>query len=64
MYNTLLRINYFPRDWKIGEAVYFLKGNKPPELATSYRPISLLSVFGKVFEKNNSKKIKLLSKRS
>lgn len=51
MYNTLLRINYFPRDWKIGEAVYFLKGNKPPELATSYRPISLLSVFGKVFEK-------------
>lgn len=46
-----MKINYFPEDWKIGEAVYFLKGDKSPDLATSYRPISLLSVFGKVFEK-------------
>lgn len=51
MYNSLLRINYFPREWKVGELVYFLKGNKDPTQATSYRPISLLPIFGKIFEK-------------
>lgn len=51
MYNSLLHLNYFPEPWKIGEAVYFLKKGKPPEETSSYRPITLLPVFGKVLEK-------------
>lgn len=51
MYNSLLYLNYFPKAWKIGELVYFLKPGKPPDDPGSYRPISLLPIMGKVFEK-------------
>lgn len=51
MYNSLLRINYFPTDWKTGEIVYFLKTHKPPDDYNSYRPVTLLPTFGKVFKK-------------
>lgn len=30
MYNSLLQLNYFPKDWRVGELVYFLKHGKPP----------------------------------
>lgn len=51
MFNALLKLNYFPTIWKKGELVYFLKKNKNPELADSYRPITLLPFFGKIYEK-------------
>lgn len=51
MYNAALDLNYFPLDWKRRELVYFLKPNKKPEKPDSYRPILLLPVFGKVYEK-------------
>ena len=57
LYNNLLELNYFPDAWKIGELVYFKKEGKPAALATSYRPITLLPVLGKVFEKLILKRI-------
>lgn len=51
MYNTLLDLNYFPSDWKLGELVYFRKEGKPNNLSSSYRPITLLPIFGKILEK-------------
>lgn len=57
MCNQALQLNYFPQDWKKRELVYILKNNKPPEESSSYRPISLLSVFVTVFEKLLLKRI-------
>ena len=51
MFNTLLDLNYFPTAWKKGELVYFKKEGKPDGIASSYRPITLLPILGKVFEK-------------
>lgn len=51
MCNKLLHLNYFPNDWKIDELVFSLKLRKPTKEADSYRPIALLPIFGKVFEK-------------
>ena len=57
MYDSLLALNYFPRAWKEGELVYFRKEGKPPHLPTSYRPITLLPILGKIFEKLILKRI-------
>lgn len=51
MYNTLTKLNYFPDKWKIGEVVYFHKKGKPVDEPSSYRPITLLPIFGKILEK-------------
>ena len=41
-------IGYFPNAWKISKLVPILKPGKPRELPPSYRPISLLSILGKL----------------
>ncbi|GFV69687.1 RNA-directed DNA polymerase from mobile element jockey [Trichonephila clavipes] len=48
--NKILKFNHFPDNWK--EAIIFPinKPGKDPHLATSYRPISLLSTIGKLTE--------------
>ncbi|GFV82572.1 probable RNA-directed DNA polymerase from transposon BS [Trichonephila clavipes] len=48
--NKILKFNHFPENWK--EAIIFPinKPGKDPHLATSYRPISLLSTIGKLTE--------------
>lgn len=50
MMNSLLRIQKFPNEWKTARLVLILKGGKPPEKMTSYRPLCLLSTLGKLFE--------------
>ena len=51
IYNAVLRLSYFPLLWKFSKIILFPKPNKPPDLVTSYRPISLLPFFGKVLER-------------
>ncbi|GFW52963.1 probable RNA-directed DNA polymerase from transposon X-element [Trichonephila clavipes] len=48
--NKILKFNHFPDNWK--EAIIFPinKPGKDPHLATSYRPISLLSTISKLTE--------------
>lgn len=51
LFNICLILNYFPTTWKCAKVFPLLKPGKPASAATSYRPISLLSTLGKVFEK-------------
>jgi len=57
IYNAALRLSYFPTTWKSSVIVTVLKPGKPPEQPSSYRPISLLPVLGKILEKVILKRI-------
>jgi hypothetical protein len=37
--------------WKVAEIIMIQKPGKPPNEKTSYRPISLLPIVSKIFEK-------------
>lgn len=49
--NAALRLKHVPRAWKIAKLIVILKPGKPPEDPSSYRPISLISIIAKIFEK-------------
>jgi len=49
--NALLRQGFFPPQWKVVQIIMIQKPGKPAELAESCRPISLLPVLSKLFEK-------------
>lgn len=51
LYNAALRLRYFPTQWKKAQVIVLPKPGKPPHDPASYRPISLLPIMGKVFEK-------------
>lgn len=49
--NASFRLHYVPSMWKVAEVIMIQKPGKPPHEASSYRPISLLPILSKVFEK-------------
>lgn len=49
--NAVIRLKYVPALWKVAEIVMVPKPGKPPHVASSYRPISLLPIMSKLFEK-------------
>ena len=49
--NASLSSGYFPDQWKVSTVKMIPKANKPPRHADHYRPIFLLEVPGKLFEK-------------
>lgn len=52
LYNACQRVGYYPRSWKEGNIKILLKGKyKDPTLAKSYRPVCLLPIMSKVFER-------------
>lgn len=51
IFNAVLRLQYFPLLWKISTINMVAKPGKPATEASSYRPISLLPVVSKLFEK-------------
>ena len=52
LYNECLRQGKFPKPWKIANLVVLLKGDdKPRSNPKSYRPICLLNIISKIFEK-------------
>jgi len=51
IFNHLLRMSHFPSAWKRATVIPIPKPNKPPSYPSSYRPISLLSIVSKLFER-------------
>lgn len=50
-YNKIIKLQYFPREWKEARVVPVPKSGKEKGLVGSYRPISLLPTMSKVIEK-------------
>jgi hypothetical protein len=57
IYNSMLRLSYFPLTWKFSIVILVHKTHKPKHLISSYRSISLLPTLGKIFEKIILKRI-------
>lgn len=56
--NRCVELAYFPKQWKIAQAIVLPKPNKTDYSDTSsYRPIGLLNVFGKLLEKLLTKRL-------
>lgn len=51
IFNAILRVGYFPDQWKVAQVITVQKPGKPPNDVTSYRPISLLPILSKLLEK-------------
>ena len=51
LFNAALRMRYVPSTWKSAKMIVILKPGKPPEDPSSYRPISLLPIIAKLFER-------------
>ena len=51
LFNIILHIAYFPSQWKVAQIVLISNPGKPPNEVKSYRPISLLPIISKLFEK-------------
>lgn len=51
IFNSILRLSYFPTRWKCAKITMVPKPGKPENSITSYRPISLLPVLSKLLEK-------------
>ena len=50
-FTLLLENGYFPKEWKLAKVVMALKPGKSPKTLDSYRPISVTSNLGKLFER-------------
>ena len=50
-FGACLRVGYFPKEWKQAKTIMLPKFGKDLSLAKNYRPISLLSCIGKLFER-------------
>ena len=51
IYNSVMQTGYFPAQWKVSQIITILKPGKTADEFTSYRPISLLPILSKLFEK-------------
>ena len=60
LFNACFRLKHIPTCWKVAEVIMLPKPGKPPNDVKSYRPISLLPVISKLFEKLLLKRLKLI----
>ena len=58
IFNRMLNLSRFPVLWKYAEIIMIPKPGKPPHEPTSYRPISLLPIISKLFERLLLQRIK------
>lgn len=61
--NAAFRLKHVPSIWKVAEVIMIQKPGKPPNETTSYRPISLLPIISKLFEKLFLKRLKPIIER-
>lgn len=57
IFNAIFRLKHVPIQWKMAQIIMVLKPGKPANVVSSYRPISLMPVLSKVFEKLFMKRI-------
>ena len=57
VFNSCMRLGYFPDLWKKASVSMIPKPNKDSRLAKNHRPISLLPCIGKVYERIISKRL-------
>jgi hypothetical protein len=55
----MLRLTYFSILWKFAHIIMIHIAGKPPDRVTSYRPISLLRIMSKIFERILLKRIQM-----
>lgn len=58
LFNAIIRLEYFPDQWKVAQIKMIIKPGKNEIDVLSYRPISLLPILSKLFEKALLKRIK------
>jgi len=51
IFNSILCLSHIPQSWKHSIIILIPKPDKPPDLPSSYQPISLLPSFSKILEK-------------
>jgi hypothetical protein len=51
LFNSFYANEFAPEAWKLAIVIPLLKAGKPADSVSSYRPISLTSCLGKVFER-------------
>lgn len=61
--NAAFRLKYVPKLWKVAEVIMIPKAGKPPNEVSSYRPISLLPIMSKLFEKIYLRRLKPVIER-
>lgn len=57
IYNAMVKNGYFPTIWKRATVVMICKPGRDPTDIASYRPISLLDIAGKIFERIISRRL-------
>lgn len=60
VFNAMIRLKHFPSLWKVAEIIMIPKPGKEPQEVTSYRPISLLPIMAKLFEKLFLKRLSII----
>ncbi|MDR1560934.1 MAG: hypothetical protein LBS23_01105 [Holosporaceae bacterium] len=55
---AIIRAGYFPVQWKVAQIIIIQKSGKPLEESSSYRPINLLRIMSKIFEKAVLKRLR------
>lgn len=58
IFNAIIRLEYFPDQWKVAQIKMINKPGKNENDVISYRPISLLPILSKLFEKALVRRIK------
>lgn len=56
--NASIRLKHVPAQWKVAEVIMIPKPGKKPQEVSSYRPISLLPIISKLYEKLLLKRLK------
>ena len=57
LFNVFLHTKKVPKIWKLAKVVAVLKPKKPPDVASTYRPVSLFCVPSKLYERLNYNRI-------
>jgi hypothetical protein len=57
LFNAVLLKEYFPAQWKVAQIILILNPGKPLNELTAYRPISIIPIVSKVFEKLHLKRL-------